>query len=202
MTGTIINNYNISDSNKAKIPYIGTDTLIFVSNTGDTATLIGQGKDDYYEKDTKLAKGGDCPLYEVNNYEYIEVNYVGNELIKSLKYLVFKNDFDPKNLTGLSIKINNQINVVIGNTIGISFEYVTDYLPVQDSILIGNMISKGGYIDNNYKILYNKQYGILKFKDTNNKTWVLNYKPWKTVTQLICLALVKASARSIYKIKQ
>ena len=35
--------YYLSADAKSKIPYTGTDTLVFVSNTGDTARCIGQG---------------------------------------------------------------------------------------------------------------------------------------------------------------
>jgi hypothetical protein len=38
-TSDVINNYIIEDSNKAKMPYTGTDTLVFISDKGDTATL-------------------------------------------------------------------------------------------------------------------------------------------------------------------
>ena len=46
------NYYNLTDEEKSKIPYTGTDTLVFISDKSDTATLIGKGKSQSYKRTT------------------------------------------------------------------------------------------------------------------------------------------------------
>jgi hypothetical protein len=131
----IITNYNIADSNKAKIPYTGTDTLVFVSNTGDTATLIGQGKNTHYESVKSNISGGDCPRSSVLNYQNIEINFES------------PND---TNLTTIFLKVNRPINAVnytylklFLNTKGLSsfpLELLKNY---DDSVLINKEYIKG-----------------------------------------------------------
>ncbi len=159
-------NYNIPDSNKTKIPYTGDDTLIFVSNTGDTATLIGQGKDDYFESTRKLTNGGgDCPKYAVSNYENVDLFYEGNNSINILKYKVYLSEDVVGGLTGFNISINDKISSLY------NFEYSSNLLYPEDSILYKNKYATGKYLNLNKSILYNKNVGILKFT-IYNKTWI------------------------------
>ena len=162
----IITNYNIADSNKAKIPYTGTDTLVFVSNTGDTATLIGQGKNTHYESVKSNISGGDCPRSSVLNYQNIEINFES------------PND---TNLTTIFLKVNRPINAVnytylklFLNTKGLSsfpLELLKNY---DDSVLINKEYIKGYYIDSNKnQVLYNYQKGIIKLIDFKNKIWLI-----------------------------
>jgi hypothetical protein len=86
----VITNYNIADSNKANIPYTGTDTLVFISEAGDTVTLFGQGKDAYYASVRRSIKGGDCPRTGIENYENIKYLYNSNDTsIIQIYYLAF-----------------------------------------------------------------------------------------------------------------
>jgi len=163
----VIINYNIADSNKAKIPYTGTDTLVFISDKGDTAALIGQGKKTIFNQIIKTVND-DCTKSTIYNYEKMDINFIGeNILFNKILYRVAKTSFDPIGLTGLEIYFND--NYRVGSTI----EYVFYNMNIEDSIKInGNYIS-GGFIDNEKKILYNMQFGLLKL-NFSNLTWTRN----------------------------
>jgi hypothetical protein len=162
----VITNYNIPDSNKAKIPYIGKDTLVFISDAGDTATLIGQGKNTHYESVRSNISGGDCPRSSVMNYQNIEINF---------------QSINDTNLSTIFLKLNRPINAVnytylklFLNTKGLSsfpLELLKNY---DDSVLINKEYIKGYYFDSNKnQVLYNYQKGIIKLIDFKNKIWLI-----------------------------
>ena len=164
--------YNIPDSNKAKIPYTGTETLVFISNTGDTATLVGQGKDEYYVNIKNLRNGGgDCPLYSIRNYDNINLSFKNDSQIKFTLIYYLNNEIESPSLTNISFYINN---IDIANS---SSEYI-DYMAEKptDSILYIHRYYSGIYMDDSKTALFNKQLGIIKFKDLENKIWTLNTK--------------------------
>ena len=164
----VIINYNISDGDKAKIPYTGTDTFVFISDAGDTATLIGQGKNTHYETVRSNISGGDCPRNGISNYDNINIDFIGNSIFFStLNYRIAKTDFAPQTLTGLEIKCNETYRV------GSSLQNVFYYLPIEDSIFINRKFVSGGFIDDEKTLLYNATIGILKIK-FSNKTWIKN----------------------------
>ena len=54
--------YSISENTKNQIPYSGNETLQFISNTGDTANLVGNGKRNYFSQSSKNVNGNpECP---------------------------------------------------------------------------------------------------------------------------------------------
>lgn len=166
----VITNYNIADSNKAKIPYTGTDTLVFVSNANDTVTLIGRGKNTHYESVRNSLNGNsDCPKYEVIKYENIDINFISNNdtLITSIYYKVYHPIHDV-NYTYINLYLNTK---------GLSsypFELLNNKV-FEDSVLVKNKYIKGYYIDSNRsQVLYNYQKGIIKFIDFTNKSWTIN----------------------------
>lgn len=168
----VITNYNIADSNKAKIPYTGTDTLVFISDAGDTATLIGQGKNTHYESVRSNISGGDCPRSSVTKYEYVDYEYNGkNLLIPYCKFSIFKFD-QYGNPSTTTIKF-----IITNNVISISnFEYINSIKVPQDSILLNNKFIDGVYMEyNSNKTLFNFKNGILKF-EYDDKKWTLNSK--------------------------
>jgi hypothetical protein len=65
--------YYLSEKDKAKVPYTGTDTLVFVSNTNDTAVCVGQGKKQFFTVEYDSGNP-DCEpaeyYYEAYNYKY------------------------------------------------------------------------------------------------------------------------------------
>jgi len=165
----VITNYNIPDSNKAKIPYTGTDTLVFISDANDTATLIGQGKQTYYKTVRNSIGGGDCPRSGVTNYENVEYNF--KNTLQWLKLNIDESGpINKVSYTSLSFYINER------KTTERIFEFIINESTQKDSIKIINRYYTGKYIDLNKTSLFSFEIGILKFKDINNKTWILNTK--------------------------
>ncbi len=165
---------NIPDSNKTKIPYTGRDTLILVSDGGDTATFIGQGKNDYFETTRTLANGGgDCSKFDVRNYENLNLSFNKNNqttfTIKLSYYLNQKLVYP--SLTNISFCVNNQL---IANS---SCEYLDFKKSEQnDSILYANKYYGGVFLDDTKTVLFNSQIGLIKFKDLANRVWTLILK--------------------------
>jgi hypothetical protein len=69
----------IPDSEKTYLPYDGSETLIFVSNKGDTAILYGTGSIQYYTKERIefFDKNATCPQKEVLRYETLAAEFKG-----------------------------------------------------------------------------------------------------------------------------
>ena len=153
--------YTIADSIKAKIPYTGWDTLVFVSDAGDTATLYGKGEKQNYDE-TRNTRGGDCPQTTISKYENIRIDFLSGGQLRKIEIYLYKKTYDPKQITGCEIIIDNQINR------GFGFEYILYHSPIHDSILLNGTYITGGYVGN---VLYNVQFGILKFNNIQNKTW-------------------------------
>jgi hypothetical protein len=80
--------YTISAEEKAKIPYSanGLDTMLFISNTGDTDILYGQG---VQQMDLLLESSGGPPgcKHSTMRYEGIKYAFQGNDL-KQFHHLV------------------------------------------------------------------------------------------------------------------
>lgn len=163
----IVNNYNISADDKSKIPFKGNDTLVYISDAGDTATLIGTGKKVYIDQVRKDISGNaDCPKYTVDNNETISIEYNGNnpELYKVM-YKIYGNTE------------KTEIEFTINNLYGITYPYNFN-TPVfyTDSVSIGNKFYIGrplGINSPNYKALYNFNYGFLKIQLNGGKIWLL-----------------------------
>ncbi len=161
--------YNVADSNKAKIPYTGSDTLVFVSDQGDTATLVGQNKKTYYNTITKNNNTVDCPKIENKNYENIDLVFLSKlDNLKILKVSVFA-QIDINNLIFSTIRIYNFDKLLIGRT----FEFI-DNKSIEDSVFVNSSYLKGVYLDSEKTILFNYSNGVLKYKDENNSRWTLN----------------------------
>lgn len=75
--------YNLSDVDKAKVPYTGNDTLVFVSNTNDTAICIGQGKEQIYTEVcfTSVECEPNCDYFDGYKYSFFDKNNLLNLLI-------------------------------------------------------------------------------------------------------------------------
>jgi hypothetical protein len=149
--------YYLSADAKSKIPYTGTDTLVFVSNTGDTARCIGQGTQVSYES---VLSAGPCPGSQ--EYEVNSTSYVGDLNIE------------------ISLRVNrNRIVITMQDSEhSIGFSQVGDlrvysYMP---SITIDSVTYMHVHeLDNNLqlfrKIIFNQQYGIIQINHLNNKIW-------------------------------
>ncbi len=163
----IVNNYNISADDKSKIPFKGNDTLVYISDVGDTAVLVGTGKIVFIDQVRKDISGNaDCPKYSVDNNETISIEYTGdNNELNKLKYKIYGN------------MEKTEIEFTFNNFYGITYPYNFN-TPVfyTDSVSIGNQFYIGrplGLNSPNYKALYNYNYGFLKIQISGSKTWLL-----------------------------
>ncbi len=164
----VITNYNISDADKAKIPYTGTDTLVFISDANDTASLIGQGKNTYYDSDRRSIRGGDCPRTGIINYEGLSIIFnSSNAKLLNMNFKLIQYEDNPY----VRFLVNNN-EIALTN-----IPYLKSVFIPNDSIIINNKYITGVYMGYKTNIaVFNFNYGVIKFKDLNNITWTLNTK--------------------------
>jgi hypothetical protein len=167
---TITNIYNIADSNKSKIPYSGNDTLVFISNEGDTATLIGIGKKAKYITSKKGIGSADCPRELIEKFEKIDFEFNTNNInfnifnCKIYNFIIYKSTMIDMQPDKIEFSINNEISYVSADLLNSS--------NFKDSVLIGGKYYKGTYLNGSNNILYNLKYGILKIKFSNGKEYI------------------------------
>ncbi len=149
--------YYLSADAKSKIPYTGTDTLVFVSNTGDTARCIGQGTQVSYES---VSSARPCPgsqEYEVNSTSYVgDMNF--DVALRANRNRIVISMQDSEHSIGFS-QVGDQ--------------RVYSYLP---AFIIDSVVYKDVHeLDNNLqlfrKIIFNQQFGIIQINHLNNKIW-------------------------------
>ena len=161
-----VNSYYISADDKSKIPFKGNDTLVYTSDAGDTAMLIGNGKRAFIDKvQTVIAGNADCYIYNVDNNETIVFEYLGDNIkLNKIKYKIYGN----KERTKIQLTINNTY-------IGVDYPYyLNTSIFYTDSVNFGNKFYNGTPIiwsDNN--ALYNFNYGFLKIQFDGGKIWLL-----------------------------
>lgn len=173
-TPSIEHKYYLQDSSKKKIPYTGFDTLVFISDSGEIATLYGHGKQDtlqVYARNTQ--PGLDCDYhYDYWEFEIIQFTFTGNNPdLNSINYSVTTSDG------------TNPIPYIDGVAYGISinqksnwydsfyFNFIIDTITIKGINYLGRNIP----IDNNLTLyfFYNSKYGIMKISNINGKTWTL-----------------------------
>lgn len=158
--GSIKSYHFLSDANKAKVPYSGTDTLVFVSNANDTAVCIGQGRKQFYEVLSTPVANGDCDpdfdYYEAYYYKFIDKNNLLNITMN-----IWENDL----YTWEVMDIN--INTYRLYPVNLRF-LITKYY--DDSITINNVTWQVNKIGSFIK--YNLQKGIM-YCENDNKKWTL-----------------------------
>lgn len=163
-------NYLLSDSTKAQIPFIGKDTLTYISNKGDTAFLFGTEKFNYIDS-KKVNRSGspDCPQIDNYNYEVVSVRYEGNN--PNLFSIFYSSNVDYNKQENTNTIIND-----ISEYYGYTFNY-NNTLSYTTPITIGNQIINGRNIDRKDgkpSFVYNKVYGILQIKMNDSLTYTLN----------------------------
>ncbi len=78
-TKLITANVFLLDSERTYLPYNGTETLVFISNKGDTAVLKGTGTVQKYNKERIVAfnEYPSCPQTEVHLHETLAAEFKG-----------------------------------------------------------------------------------------------------------------------------
>lgn len=151
----------VTDENKGKIPYTGKDTLIFISDANDTATLIGQGQNTYFETVNQNLGTNDCQKKYIGKYENIELRFTGNNLLSSIQIKYYTNEYEDQIFAATATSNN-----LFLNTNECSLKYNNDENNYTDSILINNKYYRG---INNRGVFYNAKDGILRIKFINGK---------------------------------
>jgi hypothetical protein len=161
------NNYNISADDKSKIPFKGNDTLVYISDVGDTVTLIGKVKRNWIDsKTSNISTNADCPRTKTDNNENLEFEYLGNnpELYK-VKFLL-----DNSELYGVYVSyyINNY-------STGGYVKYYSNSSYYNETVLLDSKLYNVLKVDvsNLIYTFYNYNYGFLKIQFQGGKTWTL-----------------------------
>jgi hypothetical protein len=160
--------YNISAIEKSEIPYAGNETLVFVSNTGDTAKLIGQGKLDYYHQDL-IAGDPECQS-SGTNYERIRYLFKGT-IVNLSNITIYTGIYDA--LPPIGSAINISINDITIRKDGVA--YISDSLHYSDTMYLGNKLYHGLILYSNdflNTVFYRYPEGILRIKFSNGQTWL------------------------------
>jgi hypothetical protein len=78
-TKLITANVFLLDSERTYLPYIGNETLVFISNKGDTAVLKGTGSIQKYNKEriVSINEYPSCPQTEVHLHETLAAEFKG-----------------------------------------------------------------------------------------------------------------------------
>ena len=167
--------YYLSDSNKAKIPYsnAGFDTLIYISNTNDTAILYGQGKLQYWVSYSQPNSGPDCGNHDYWYYENIEYNFKSTNVdLNKINFHVYFHDPIPGGFTTPQPPGRSDLMILTCNGSteigGTNFTDANSISYYTKNILINGQLYNGIETENN--CVYNYKYGILQFQ-LNGKTW-------------------------------
>ncbi|MCX6186815.1 MAG: hypothetical protein NTU43_07440 [Bacteroidetes bacterium] len=170
--GSIKTYHQLSDFDKAKIPYKVNDTLVFISKSNDTAICIGQGKKQNFGVQSTPKVNGDCDP-DFDYYEFYDYNFKSNNLKFNIALSIYKNDgygFETVhfnfNETDLPLYCTD-----IGNP-----EYSTY---IDSIIVLGKWYRSVSYAAKYFnpkldKLYYNKEFGILKIQNSDSsEVWEL-----------------------------
>ncbi len=161
--------YNLTDDSKSKINFKGFDTLVFISNVGDTATLFGHGKTQTNVAFPQQTTNADCPGI-TEYYEKIEIGFFGDSPeLHNLNFKYYVKESSAKDYIELRMDNHYFFTKVLSY-----MNNPTNYL---DTIIYKNNKIYGfnaSADDNSSYCLYNLNYGVLRLKINGGKTWILN----------------------------
>ncbi|MFA6260974.1 MAG: hypothetical protein WC760_05880 [Bacteroidia bacterium] len=176
--------YTIEEGTKAKVPYTGLESLVFISNTGDTAKLTGMGKSEYfkeyaYSSDLNPDCNGviDYQREEINDYTFYGPSLLIDKIVFSTKGGLITAGaggiYNGRNTDYESFQIN--CNGILVLSFYIQPTYANDTTQYTEPVLINGKTISGRRLGSQ-SLLYNYQYGILQFTDTlQHKTWTINF---------------------------
>ena len=164
--------HNLSASDKTKVPYSGTDTLVFVSNNEDTAVCLGQGKKQFYVTSSFYANP-DCPpntdYYEANSYLMASTNSNFQ-----LNFTLYKDD--GYGLPAIHV-IRKQTDFRL-SLVHINYQAAENFI---DSLKVRNVWYKRATVIWSHgnpqadKLYYNQEFGIIKIQNADStEIWELN----------------------------
>jgi hypothetical protein len=169
--------YNVSKENRSKVPYkTGYETLTYISDSGDTAVLHGQGIKNYYVTSSDYTTNNpDCGGMDEWHVERIDYSFEGDNL-EFLKLSVILSGGalgkaytpgDNTDWTSQEISTKDKSPLISYST------YSTYSNALTDTIIINSKAYSGKYIND---LFYSYQNGVLRFNDTlNHKVWTLQF---------------------------
>ncbi len=155
--------HNVPEQDLSKIPYTGFDTLVYVSDSGDTAALYGHGRFEYHDE-IKASKAIHCYSSYSRLYQHLEYSFAGNDSLNTVLYNVYMNDYDE---TGLYFRLNK---LGVG---GSTLFYNLDSQYNSSIVLNGKNIPARWVAKSYVEFYYNYRYGFLQIKFIPGKTWKL-----------------------------
>ncbi|AMS27491.1 hypothetical protein AEM51_11145 [Bacteroidetes bacterium UKL13-3] len=171
--------YALSEETKAKVPYRkdGLDTLVFLSDAGDSTALFGQGIKTYlgrevFEERSIVCEAGTGGIYK--DYEVLYVPFQGsnpNLSTVSINYLssgVIQMCFSDKPLESFPLdyypyESNTQMDSL----------YYQDTIHINTQVFTGKtyeLFTNLKMVNKRFLIFYNEQLGILRIKK-DGRTW-------------------------------
>jgi len=167
--------YNyLSDADKAKVPYYktgGYDTLVYVSNTGDSAVCVGQGVQQYFNIQYYQSNPACRPNARKN--EFNEFKFVSNSSLENIDIVFYKDFILPPSWLWSGKVITISISNVIYSGSMTRIEYFIDSIELNNKKYYQLQI----FYENNsiihQKLYYNNQIGVIGF-ELNQKIWNLN----------------------------
>ncbi len=152
--------HSITEDTKSKMPYSGNDTISFLSDAGDTAILIGQGK--VRSEEVETISHPICPPTRITRYELITISFTGSNPELALLNIRLKSERN----------IRVETKTLSQSTGTVYLDYMLANSP-EDSIFLQGKYEAGVYLFYNPSrvFLFNYSKGVLKFKETNGKTW-------------------------------
>ena len=163
--------YSLTSDDKSKLPYTGTDTMVFINNFGHMITLTGQGKVTNYE--TKIIKGAAPPECKQPSmsYEYQIINLISGDT------LLYEIDFYLERVQSPNYYSS------IGSWVINGGESYTNYFTtlLNDSAYTDTVFVNGKRInciiipadtgDISNVLYYNHNYGVLRFNLPPDQVW-------------------------------
>ena len=163
--------YSLANDDKNKIPYTGTDTMVFVSNFGRTVTLVGHGKVDNY--DTRIIKGAAPPECKqpTQSYEYQMINLTsGDPSLNEIDFYLSRVPSPNYYGTTGSWVINGGESYTNYFTTLLDDSSYTDTVSVNGK-LINCIIILADTGDISNVLYYNHNYGVLRFNLPPDQIW-------------------------------
>jgi hypothetical protein len=169
--------YNLNPADVSKIPYTGTDTLVFISNTGDTATLYGQGKKQYrQEVATNRSSDPGCPFFDYDYCERINIKFNGdNPLLKELILSYNVNEESADKASQMTVIVNEATSSRGLIALNAENRYA-DTMTIKGIIYNGERFMGFRQYENDSSLIvfYNCRIGLLQLVFFESKSWVLN----------------------------
>lgn len=169
---------NLDESQKQLMPYQGNETLLFISNKGDTALLKGTGNRQEYRRLKLSGSGFYCGEEQFDSYQFIAAEYKGNNpKFDLLRIELFKNT---ESEAALNFYCTNCFSFDTWRGSAIADLNVTQFFPYKffykgDSVITRKLKFYDLKNANNYHYMFYLPFtGIIGFQLDSLTTYTLN----------------------------